>query len=58
MGDKKLSSVIREPFDVAAFQHFPRVTADRLDREADAVTSSSSIGDINIAILKTIEDLG
>ena len=58
MGDKKVSSVIREPFDPTFFQHLPKATADRLDREADAVTSSSSIGDINVAILKTIEDLG
>lgn len=58
MGDSKVSSVGREPFDPTFFQHLPQVTADRLDREAEAVTSSSPTKQIHIAILKTIEDLG
>lgn len=58
MGDSKVSSVGREPFDPTFFQHLPQVTSDRLDREAEAMTSSSPIEDINVAILKTIEDLG
>lgn len=58
MGDSKVSSVGREPFDPTFFQHLPKVTSDRLDREAEAVTSSSPIEKIDIAILKTIEDLG
>ena len=57
MGDSKVSSVGREPFDPTFFQHCPRVVEERLDRESEAVTSSSPIEKIHIAILKTIEDL-